>query len=168
MDRLKSIFTGCADALRQSLKRFPGRTDSSSSSSRRRRRPDDAAVADDDENDEDDEDNSDEDDDELVIEVDEHERWDEDRGWSARNLRPKGGDPARYTSGGNVSSHTFPTPPLAVGWEYTGKWRVDVDVEGASPPLTSLPRQVSGAHALRAYLPDCRSQAPRTTAGCTA
>ena len=155
MDRLKFVFSGCADALRKAL-RFPGRTDFSG----RKRRPAD----DEDDNDEDDDDdNGDvEEEEEMVIEVEENERWDEDRGWGARHLRPKGGDPARYTSGdkGAQSHTTFLTPPLAAGYEYTGKWRVDFDAEGAATdtflPLPPFP-----------HAPSCSSQARWKTVGFT-
>ena len=59
-----------------------------------------------------------EDDEDMVGEVDENERWAHE-GWSSHNLRD--GDPAAYVCS-TMESDTFPDPPLAEGWKYSGAW----------------------------------------------
>lgn len=69
------------------------------------------------------EDTNDDDDEDMVIEVEENERFNDKSGWSKVNLRP-GTDPKCFVySGGSQGSDTFPTKlTVADGWEFKGKW----------------------------------------------
>ena len=113
MNRLRSFFKSCFDSL------IP---------SSRGQRPRTTDVSEEDDSEEEDDD---EEDDEMVAEVFEHERFVDGTGWSARNLS-KRTDPAHFISSMGASP-TFPSsPPLDKNWSYTGKWRIDNDVEGGT------------------------------------
>ena len=118
MNRIRSFFKSCFDSFIPSSRgQRPRTTDVSGE--------DDSEEADDDEDEDEDEDE------EMVAEVFEHERFVDGTGWSARNLS-KRNDPAHFISSMGASP-TFPSsPPLAKNWSYTGKWRIDNDVEGGT------------------------------------
>ena len=129
MKKFQSFFSTVKSAFGSLTNRVRGRTKTKDKSNKKGRNDD--SDEDEQDNDEDDEDDDD-DDEEMVAEVTEHERWAEGNGWSARNLSKGKGDPAHFLSsiGG---SNMFPNPPLtAVGWEYSGKWRIDMECDGVS------------------------------------
>ena len=55
----------------------------------------------------------------MIVEVFENEKW-HSTGWSFRNLL-KSNDEWRYQSSAGGGS-SFPSPPVPVGWMYTGHW----------------------------------------------
>lgn len=63
--------------------------------------------------------------DDMVIEVEENERFSDKSGWSKINLKA-GVDPKAFVySGGLQASDSFPTKlAVADGWEFKGKWYV--------------------------------------------
>ena len=115
MNRFRNFFKSCFDSAFQ----------------RGRQRTTDVSEGEDEDDEDDDEEEEEEEDVEMVAEVFEHERFEDDSGWSARNLS-KRNDPAHFISSVGASP-TFPSsPPLATNWSYTGKWRIDNDVSGVT------------------------------------
>ena len=87
----------------------------SKSKQRRREEEDDDEEEDEDDDDDDDDDNEEE----MEAEVSENERW-HSTGWGARNLSRVNSEWHFQSSAGG--SNVFPSPPLAKGWSYAGKW----------------------------------------------
>ena len=55
----------------------------------------------------------------MIVEIEENERFHPKFKWSAENLKPD--DPKRYISSAGESNE-FPDLPIADGWEYSGSW----------------------------------------------
>jgi len=65
---------------------------------------------------------------ELVVQVYENERFNRISGWSSNNLLVD--DCKRYLCSAGESNE-FPSPPLMHGFEYTGEWIIDYEVENS-------------------------------------